>query len=432
MIDPSLYCDVNGQYRGMDDMIYTDPSKANYTTLSLWDTYRAWNPLMTLLQPEMVPHLVNSMISVYRQQDKLPIWPLWNGETNCMPGYSSVPVIADAYLKGFTGFSAGEALEAMEATATNPAQSGVPYVMKDGYIPADKEDQSVSKAMEYAVDDWGIAAMALRMGRKEDASVFARRALYYKNYFDSSVKFMRPRLSDGSWKSPYNPSLAGVRDFTEGNGWQYTFFAPQDPYGLIRLFGGDKGFTKKLDGFFTNHDSMGPNAQSDITGLIGQYAHGNEPSHHIAYLYVYAGQQWKTAEKVRYVTDEFYTDRPDGIIGNEDCGQMSAWYVLSAMGLYQVNPCDGVFVFGSPALSRAEVQVRGGRTFTMEAVGNSASNKYIVRAYLNGKPYNKSYITYDDIVRGSVLKFVMGSRPNKKFGSSLGSRPVVLNKISND
>jgi predicted alpha-1,2-mannosidase len=432
MIDPSLYCDVNGQYRGMDDMIYTDPAKANYTTLSLWDTYRAWNPLMTLIQPGLVPHLVNSLISIYRQQDKLPIWPLWNGETNCMPGYSSVPVIADAYLKGFKGFNVEDAFEAMKATATNPHQSGIPYLMKYGYIPADKVGESVSKSMEYAVDDWGISAMAKKLGKDSDALTFGRRALSYRTYFDRSSLFIRPKLSDGSWKNPYDPARAGVRDFTEGNGWQYTFFAPQDSYGLIRLFGGDKGFTKKLDRFFTCHDSMGPNAQSDITGLIGQYAHGNEPSHHIAYLYAYAGEQWKTAEKVRYVMDKFYTDQPDGIIGNEDCGQMSAWYILSSMGLYQVNPCDGVFVFGSPVLKKAAVEVRGGRTFTMEAEENSPENKYIQRVYLNGKPYTKSYITYDDILRGSTLKFVMGSKPNKSFGRSRNSRPVVLNRIGNN
>jgi predicted alpha-1,2-mannosidase len=432
MIDPSLYCDVNGQYRGMDDMIYTDPSKANYTTLSLWDTYRAWNPLMTLIQPEMVPHLVNSMLSIYHQQDRLPIWPLWNGETFCMPGYSSVPVIADAFLKGFKGFNVEDAFEAMKATATNPDQSGVPYVMKDGFIPSEKVGESVSKAMEYAVDDWGIAAMARKMGKTADADVFARRAGYYKNYFNSSIDFICPRLSDGSWKTPYYPAMAGVRDFTEGNGWQYTFFVPQDPYGLIRLFGGDKNFTKKLDRFFINHDSMGPNAQNDISGLIGQYAHGNEPSHHIAYLYAYAGQQWKTAEIVRRVADQFYTDRPDGIIGNEDCGQMSAWYVLSAMGLYQVNPCDGVFVFGSPVLNRVEIDVPGSRTFTMEAAGNGPEDKYIQKAYLNGKPYRKSYITYNDIMSGCTLKFIMGRKPNKRFGRECSSRPVVLNKISAD
>lgn len=432
MIAPTLYCDVNGEYRGMNDMIYTDPKKANYTTLSLWDTYRALHPLMTIVQPEMVDKVVNSMLSIYHQQDKLPIWPLMSGETNCMPGYSSVPVIADAYLKGFTGFDAEEALQAMKATATYEKQNGIPYVMEKGYIPADKVHEATSIAMEYAVDDWGIAAMAHKMGKYEDAATYARRAHYYKNYFDSSIHFIRPKLEDGSWRTPYDParSIHTVGDFCEGNGWQYTFFAPQDPYGLIGLFGGDKPFTAKLDNFFTNNDSMGEGASSDITGLIGQYAHGNEPSHHVAYLYAYAGEQWKTAEKVRFIMDEFYTDKPDGIIGNEDCGQMSAWYLLSSMGLYQVNPSDGIFVFGSPCFKKVEMKVRGGKTFTVEAPNNNKENIYIQKVYLNGKPYNKSYITYDDIINGSTLKFVMGKKPNKNFGKAPANRPVVLNKIN--
>lgn len=407
MIAPTLYCDVNGEYRGMNDMIYTDPKKVNYTTLSLWDTYRALHPLMTIIQPEMVDNVVNSMLSIYRQQDKLPIWPLMSGETNQMPGYSSVPVIADAYLKGFTGFDAEEALQAMKATATYEKQKGVPYVIEKGYIPADKIHEATSIAMEYAVDDWGIAAMARKMGKTGDAATYAKRAHYYKNYFDSSIHFIRPKLEDGSWRTPYDParSIHTVGDFCEGNGWQYTFFAPQDPYGLIELFGGDKPFVAKLDDFFTNNDSMGEGASSDITGLIGQYAHGNEPSHHVAYLYAYAGEQWKTAEKVRFIMDEFYTDRPDGIIGNEDCGQMSAWYLLSSMGLYQVNPSDGVFVFGSPCFKKVEMKVRGGKTFTVEAPNNNKENIYIQKVYLNGKPYNKSYIIYDDIINGSTLKF---------------------------
>ncbi|WP_301425473.1 GH92 family glycosyl hydrolase, partial [Bacteroides caecimuris] len=238
MIAPTLYCDVNGEYRGMNDMIYTDPKKVNYTTLSLWDTYRALHPLMTIIQPEMVDNVVNSMLSIYRQQDKLPIWPLMSGETNQMPGYSSVPVIADAYLKGFTGFDAEEALQAMKATATYEKQKGVPYVIEKGYIPADKIHEATSIAMEYAVDDWGIAAMARKMGKTGDAATYAKRAHYYKNYFDSSIHFIRPKLEDGSWRTPYDParSIHTVGDFCEGNGWQYTFFAPQDPYGLIELF----------------------------------------------------------------------------------------------------------------------------------------------------------------------------------------------------
>lgn len=432
MIAPTLYCDVNGEYRGMNDMIYTDPKKVNYTTLSLWDTYRALHPLMTIIQPEMVDNVVNSMLSIYRQQDKLPIWPLMSGETNQMPGYSSVPVIADAYLKGFTGFDAEEALQAMKATATYEKQKGIPYVIEKGYIPADKIHEATSIAMEYAVDDWGIAAMARKMGKTGDAATYAKRAHYYKNYFDSSIHFIRPKLEDGSWRTPYDParSIHTVGDFCEGNGWQYTFFAPQDPYGLIELFGGDKPFVAKLDNFFTNNDSMGEGASSDITGLIGQYAHGNEPSHHVAYLYAYAGEQWKTAEKVRFIMDEFYTDRPDGIIGNEDCGQMSAWYLLSSMGLYQVNPSDGVFVFGSPCFKKVEMKVHGGKTFTVEAPNNNKENIYIQKVYLNGKPYNKSYIIYDDIINGSTLKFVMGKKPNKNFGKAPANRPVVLNKIN--
>ena len=432
MIAPTLYCDVNGEYRGMNDMIYTDPKKANYTTLSLWDTYRALHPLMTIVQPEMVDKVVNSMLSIYHQQDKLPIWPLMSGETNCMPGYSSVPVIADAYLKGFTGFDAEEALQAMKATATYEKQKGIPHVLEKEYIPADKVHEATSIAMEYAVDDWGIAAMAHKMGKYEEAATYAKRAHYYKNYFDSSIHFIRPKLEDGSWRTPYDParSIHTVGDFCEGNGWQYTFFAPQDPYGLIGLFGGDKPFTTKLDNFFTNNDSMGEGASSDITGLIGQYAHGNEPSHHVAYLYAYAGEQWKTAEKVRFIMDEFYTDKPDGIIGNEDCGQMSAWYLLSSMGLYQVNPSDGIFVFGSPCFKKVEMKVRGGKTFTVEAPNNNKENIYIQKVYLNGKPYNKSYITYDDIINGSTLKFVMGKKPNKNFGKAPANRPVVLNKIN--
>lgn len=432
MIAPTLYCDVNGEYRGMNDMIYTDPKKSNYTTLSLWDTYRALHPLMTIVQPDMVAPVVNSMLSIYRQQDKLPIWPLMSGETNCMPGYSSVPVIADAYLKGFTGFDAEEAFRAMKATATYEKQKGVPFVMKKGYIPADKVHEATSIAMEYAVDDWGIAAVARKMGKTEDAGTFSKRAHYYKNYFDSSIHFIRPKLDDGSWRTPYDParSIHTVGDFCEGNGWQYTFFAPQDPYGLINLFGGDKPFITKLDNFFTNNDSMGEGASSDITGLIGQYAHGNEPSHHVAYLYTYAGEQWKTAEKVRFIMSDFYSDRPDGIIGNEDCGQMSAWYLLSAMGFYQVNPSDGVFVLGSPQFKKVEMKVRGGKTFTVEAPNNSKENIYIQKVYLNGTPYNKSYITYEDIINGSTLKFVMGKKPNKRFGKAQEDRPIVLNKIN--
>ena len=432
MVAPTLFCDVNGQYRGINDMIYTAPEGfTNYTTLSLWDTYRTLNPLFTLVNAEMVPDIVNTMISIYHQNDKLPVWALQSGETNCMPGYSAVPIIADAYLKGFTGFDAEEAFAAMKATTVYPQQKAVPYVVDLGFIPCDKVHEATSIAMEYAVDDWGVAAMAKKMKKNEDAELSSRRAMYYKQYFDKDIKFIRPKMEDGTWRTPYDPanSIHMTGDFCEGNGWQYTFFAPHDVYGLIELFGGDEEFTAKLDEFFVNNDSMGETASADITGLIGQYAHGNEPSHHIAYMYAYAGQQWKTAEKVRFVMDEFYTDKPDGVIGNEDCGQMSAWYVLSSMGLYQENPSDGVFVFGSPRYNKMTVKVRGNNTLVIEAENNSKENIYIQEVYFNGQPYAKSYITYDELIAGGTLKFVMGPKPNKDFGAAKENRPQAVNSI---
>ena len=432
MVAPTLFCDVNGQYRGINDMIYTAPEGfTNYTTLSLWDTYRTLNPLFTLVNDEMVPDIVNTMISIYHQNDKLPVWALQSGETNCMPGYSAVPIIADAYLKGFEGFDAEEAFAAMKATTVYPQQNAVPYVVERGYIPCDKVHEATSIAMEYAVDDWGVAAMAKKMGKQEDADLYARRAMYYKQYFDNEIKFIRPKMDDGTWRTPYDPanSIHMVGDFTEGNGWQYTFFAPHDVYGLIELFGGDEEFITKLDAFFVNNDSMGETASADITGLIGQYAHGNEPSHHIAYMYAYAGQQWKVAEKVRFIMDEFYTDKPDGVIGNEDCGQMSAWYVMSSMGFYQENPSDGVFVFGSPRFDKMTVKVRGNNTLIIEAENNSKENIYIQEVYFNGKPYEKSYITYDELIAGGTLKFVMGPKPNKNFGAAKENRPQAVNEI---
>ena len=432
MITPSTYCDVNGEYRGMDNMIYTSPTKENYTTLSLWDTYRTFQPLMTITNPERVSGIVKSMLSIYRQQNKLPIWALHNGETECMPGYSSMPIISDAILKGIGGFDYEEAFKAMKASTTFENQYGVPYILKQEFIPADSIIQATSFAMEYAVGDWGVAVVAKKLGKTADYAEYAKRASYYKHYFDQSINFVRPKLSDGSWRTPYDPARSvhggSESDFCEGNGWQYTFFVPQDVYGLINLFGGDKPFLERLDQFFVNNDSMGEEASADITGLIGQYAHGNEPSHHITYMYAYAGQQWKTAEKVRYIMDEFYKDTPDGIIGNEDCGQMSAWYVLSSMGFYQMNPSDGVFVFGSPRFEKMSVKVRDGKTFTVEAENNTKENIYIQKVFLNGKPYKKTYITYEDIMNGSTLKFVMGKRPNKSFGKAIADRPIVLNK----
>lgn len=425
-IAPNLYCDVNGDFRGHDDKIYTNNSWKNYSTFSLWDTYRALNPLFTIIQRNRVPDLVNSFLSIYDQQGKLPIWPLVGGETECMPGYSAVPIIADAYLKGIKGFDANRALKDMISSATNPKQKGVSLLMEKGYIPCDKMHEATSIALEYAADDWGIALMAKKMKENDNYQTFLNRGKCYSQYFDKSINFIRPKMNDGSWFAPYNPFYAThtvIGDFTEGTGWQYTFFVPQHPEGLIALMGGDKPFISKLDSLFIVNGDMGEGAPTDIAGLIGQYAHGNEPCHHVAYLYAYAGAQWKTAREVRDVQRMFYTDQVDGLSGNEDCGQMSAWHIISALGFYQVNPSNGIYVFGSPLFHKASINLPNGKAFNVVAQNNSAKNIYIQSATLNGKPYKKSYISYSEIMSGGTLTFVMGDTPNKNFGSSSVDRP---------
>ena len=425
-IAPTKYCDVNGEFRGHDDKIYSNNSWTNYSTFSLWDTYRTLNPMFTILKPSMVGDMINSYMSIFDQQGKLPIWPLIGGETECMPGYSAVPIIADAYLKGIGGFDAEKAFSKMVSSATYPKQQGVPYVLEKGYIPAEKLAAATSVAMEYAADDWGIALMAKKMGKMEEYKTFMKRGNYYKTYFDKSINFIRPKMGDGSWRTPYDPfnsANAGQSDFCEGTGWQYTFFVPQDPEGLIELMGGDEKFVTKLDSLFVVEGEM-EGAPIDVSGLVGQYAHGNEPSHHVAYLYPYAGAQWKTAEKVSYIQKEFYTDQPEGIIGNEDCGQMSAWHICSALGFYQVNPSNGVYVFGTPIFDKATINLENGNKFEVVAENAGKENIYIQSVTLNGKPYSKSYINHEDIMNGGNLTFVMGNQPNKAFGAAPEDRPI--------
>jgi predicted alpha-1,2-mannosidase len=428
MIAPNLYCDVNGDFRGMDDRIYTGNKFQNYTTFSLWDTYRTCCPLYTLIATDRVDDMINSMLSIYDQNGKLPIWPLLAGETNCMPGYSSVPVIADAYLKGFKGFDAERALKYMVSTATNKQQNGVPEFMQYGYIPANKKGEATSINLEYAADDWGLALMAKKMGKTDIYNTFIKRGRSYELLFDKKINKIHPKMADGSWYEPYDPFLANHRnnvgDFTEGNGWQYTFMVPQCPDGLIALHGGDGPFIKNLDELFVAQGDLGEGAPPDVSGLIGQYAHGNEPNHHIPYMYVYAGAQYKTAARVRDIQERFYTDSVDGYCGNEDCGQMSAWHVMSALGIYQVNPSNGIFVFGSPLFKRATINLQNGKKFVISAPGNSAKNVYVKSVKLNGKPYKKSFITYQDIMDGGQLTFQMSSKPNKNFGHSQKDRPV--------
>lgn len=429
-IAPNLYCDVNGDFRGIDDKIYSGNSFVNYTTLSLWDTYRTLHPLFTIIATEHVDDMVNSMLSIYDQNGKLPIWPLLSGETNCMPGYSSVPVIADAFLKGFNGFDATRALDCMISTATNPGQNGVAEFMKYGYIPADMKGEATSINLEYAVDDWGIALMAKKLGRTNDYHTFLKRGSSYELLFDPKINKIHPKMKDGSWYEPYDPFLANHRDnvgdFTEGNGWQYTFMVPQNPDGLVKLHGSDAAFIKNLDELFVAEGDLGEGAPPDVSGMVGQYAHGNEPNHHVPYLYAYAGAQYKTAERIRMLQEKFYTDQPDGYCGNEDCGQMSAWHIMSALGFYQVNPSNGVFVFGSPLFRKATINLPNGKKFTVAAPNNSPKNVYIKSAKLNGKNHTNAYITYHEIMKGGTLSFDMSAKPNKTFGQSVDSRPVSV------
>jgi predicted alpha-1,2-mannosidase len=424
MIAPSLFNDTDGTYRGTDKEVYPNPGFDNYSVFSLWDTYRAAHPLFTLVQPNRVNDFVNSLLAAYDQQGKLPVWHLKGNETDCMVGYHSVPVIVDAYFKGFSGFDAEKAFAAMKTSALLD-ERGLDFVQSLSFIPAESGVESVARALEYAIDDWCIAAMAKDLGKTEDYELFSKRAKYYKNYFDTNIKFMRGKMGDGSWRSPFNPIHSAHRDddFCEGNSWQYSWLVPQDVEGLIQIHGGEKAFLFKLDSLFSISSEQVETASSDISGLIGQYAHGNEPSHHITYLYAYAGQQWKTAEKVREICNTMYTDQPDGICGNEDCGQMSAWYVLSSMGMYPVNPAAGAYVFGSPLFDKAEIGLPGGKYFSFVAENNSKENIYIQSVTLNGEAYTKSFITHKLIMEGGELVYTMGNTPNKEFAKAIQDRP---------
>ncbi len=425
MIHPSLFNDANGEYRGTDKKVYPPQGFENYTVFSLWDTYRAAHPMYTLLDPDRVNDFVKSMLAIYDHQGSLPVWHLMGCETGTMVGNHSIPVIADAFLKGIGDFDPNKALDAMIVTANHDDGDGLPYVAELGYVPADKTRESVSKGLEYAVDDWAIAIMAKKLGRDDVYREFMKRAGYYRNYYDPSVGFFRGKNYDGSWSEPFHPvfTLHEQGNYTEGNAWQYLWMVPQDPEGLIELLGGDDIFVSRLDSLFLIPSELNEGASPDISGLIGQYAQGNEPSHHTVYLYAYAGQQWKTAEKIRYILDHHYSDQPDGIIGNEDCGQMSAWYIFSSLGFYPVNPSNSVYVFGSPLHEEATINLPNGRKFTVKTSDNTRENVYIQSVKLNGLPYERSFITHADIMKGGVIEFTMGSTPNKNFGLAQDSRP---------
>lgn len=407
MISPSVFQDVDGSYKGADGKVYQTSDFVPYTIFSLWDTYRAVHPLYTLIDTRNADY-VNSLLAIYDQQKSLPIWHLVANETNCMVGVHSIPVIVDACLKGFPGIDVEHAYQAVKSIR-EMNDNGLDFVRNQEYIPADKISWSVARALEYAIDDYAVAQLAKYLGKEDDYQLFMKRSKYYAHYFDSDSGFMRGKLADGSWRLPFDPSrsLHMEDDYVEGNAWQYTWLVPHDPQGLIKLFGGKKQFVEKLDSLFIVSSELNEGASIDITGMIGQYAHGNEPSHHILYLYPYVGEKAKAAKLLHQVYDSFYKATPDGLIGNEDCGQMSAWYIFSAMGFYPVNPVDGTFIFGSPLLDCVTMNLNNGKKFEIIAHNNSQRNIYIKSIKLNGKPYDKFYITYEDIMNGGVLEFEM-------------------------
>lgn len=412
LIQPNEISDVDGRYRNAADSVVNATGGKFYSTFSLWDTYRAAHPFYTLMVPERVDGFINSLVDQAEVQGYLPIWGLWGKENFCMVANHGVSVVAEAYAKGFRGFDAERAFNAIKQTQTvsHPLKSNWENYMKYGYFPTDlTEAESVSSTLESVYDDYAAADMAKRMGKTEDAAYFARRADFYKNLFDSSTQFMRPKKSDGTWKSPFNPSQIGHAesvggDYTEGNAWQYTWHVQHDVPGLIALFGGEEPFLNKLDSLFTLKLET---TQADVTGLIGQYAHGNEPSHHVTYLYALAGRPERTQELIREIFDSQYSPKPNGLCGNDDCGQMSAWYMFSAMGFYPVNPVSGEYVFGAPQLPEFVLHLADGKTFTIKAEGLSEANKYVKSITLNGEPYTKNFISHADIVKGGTLVYQM-------------------------
>ena len=416
MIAPSTFNDHNGDYRGTDKKVYKNADFTNLTTFSLWDTYRAAHPLYTLIQPKRVNDMMKTMLAIYQQQGKLPVWHLMGNETNTMVGNPGIIVVADAVLKGFK-FDHELAFEAMKKTAMLD-ERGLNFVKKLGYIPADSTVESVAMGLEYSIADWSIAEVARKMKKTADYNYFHKRGLNYQNYFDKQTQFMRAKVGPNKWRTPFDPirSIHRSDDYTEGNAWQYTWLVPQDPAGLIKMMGGTAPFTKKLDSLFIVEGHLGDEASPDISGLIGQYAHGNEPSHHITYLYAYAKQPWKTAKHVRHILNDLYTDAPDGLSGNEDVGQMSSWYIFSALGFYPANPISGQYVFGSPLFDEATINLESGKKFNIKVQNNSPENIYIQSVSLNGKTLNSIFLKHEEITKGGNLTIIMGNQPSKTWG----------------
>ena len=414
MIAPTIYSDVDGSYYGPDKQIHKTEGWTNYGTFSLWDTYRAAHPLFTYTEPERTNDMIKSFLAFYQQNGRLPVWNFYGSETDMMIGYHSVPVIVDAYLKGIGDFNAEEALQACITTANIDNYRGIGLYKKYGYIPYNMDEESLSKTLEYAFDDYCIAKMAEKMGKKNIADEFYKRSQNYRNLYNPATSFMQPRDDKGQFIERFNAEEYTTH-ITESNGWQYFWYVPQDIDGLIELTGGKEHFSEKLDSMFTYYPAKNEELPIFSTGMIGQYAHGNEPSHHVIYLYNKVDQPWKTQKYVAEVMRDLYKNTPAGLCGNEDCGQMSAWYVFSAMGFYPVNPVSGQYEIGTPLFPETKIHLSNEKTFTILAPTVSSDNIYIQSVKLNGQPYNKSYITHEQIMDGSTIEFEMSNKPGKAW-----------------
>jgi len=424
---PVVFNDVNGQYKSPNGSIASADNYTRYDIFSLWDTFRAANPLLTITQPDRLTDIIKSMLAHYQEHGSLPVWSLLGNETNIMTGYHSIPIITDAILKGHRNFDVELAYKAMKASAMQDI-NGTKAYRELGYVPNEEIGESVTRTIEYAYDDWCLAQIAAVLRKKDEYAYFMDRAGNYKNLFEENSGFFRAKMANGTWKEPFDPLLSDhnfeVSEYTEGNAWQHAWFVPHDVRGLIELHGGNDNFVKKLDTLFTmSSELVGQNVASDITGMIGQYAHGNEPSHHIPYLFNYAGAAWKTQGMVREILLSQYNDTPEGLCGNEDCGQMSAWYVLSAMGFYPVNPAEGVYVIGASLFDKVEIDVGDGKSFVVRSRYNIAENKYVQAASLNDEPLTRSYLRHYEIMDGGELRLQMGPLPNYLHWSDADAFP---------
>ncbi|MHC1480291.1 GH92 family glycosyl hydrolase [Frateuria aurantia] len=430
-IAPNLAMDVDGRYRGPDNQVHQARGFNFYSTFSLWDTYRAEHPLLTLLQPpQLTADIIHSMIASQQSSPYgiLPVWSYAGLENWCMIGYHALPVIADAYMKGIRGFPLDQALQAMQASAEDPAYGDLKDYMKMGYVPIDHEPEAASKTVEYAYDDWTLAQMATAMGRSELAKQFIARAGNWRNVFDPASGFFRAKLSDGRFRTPFDPAAAGYgSDYTEGNAWQYSWYVPQDIAALIADQGGNTRFVQKLDQLFDAKVPPGAFANvEDISGLIGFYAHGNEPSHHVAYLYDYAGQPWRTQERLSQIVDSQYGIKPDGLVGNDDLGQMSAWLLFTAFGFYPVTPASNQYVIGRPFVERADLHLPNGKTFTISASPMDAAHPYVGQVTLNGRPLERLWLSHQELEAGGELHFRMQAHPNRQWATAPAARPYAM------